>query len=189
MSESLQYSTSRPATAMSRPWTGQSRPATGRPQTAASSRHESSYVVSVLEGRGVAREVGIAALEKDTGRVSLIQVRGYAPRRRDADSSRFQLADSPTYIKTLHQLHLHSPSLILVPDTFLSMSDVSLASGGKKPSTTSVLVQCMLEEFDVPVEPVMRRYWNETAGEPLFYLLVLTTVEHPRSRFRHATHR
>ena len=30
----------------------------------------------MLEGRGVAREVGIAALEKDTGRVSLIQVRG-----------------------------------------------------------------------------------------------------------------
>ncbi|TFY64076.1 hypothetical protein EVJ58_g2870 [Rhodofomes roseus] len=132
---------------MSRPWTAQSRPATGRPQTAASSRHEASYVVAVLEGRGVAREVGIAALEKDTGRVSLIQ-----------------LADSPTYIKTLHQLHLHSPSLILVPDTFLAMSDVSLASGGKKPCTTSVLVQCMMEEFDVPIEPVMRKYWNETAG-------------------------
>ncbi|KAH9923367.1 muts domain V-domain-containing protein [Fomitopsis serialis] len=115
MSEQLQLTTA---------WNSSSRPATGtgRPQTAVSSRHEASYVVSVLEGRGVAREVGIAALEKDTGRVSLIQ-----------------LADSPTYIKTLHQLHLHSPSLILVPDTFLSMSDVSLASGGKKPSTTSVL--------------------------------------------------
>lgn len=61
---------------MSRPRTAQSRPATGRPQTAASSRHESSYVVAVLEGRGVAREVGIVALEKDTGRVSLIQVSG-----------------------------------------------------------------------------------------------------------------
>ena len=44
------------------------------------------------------------------------------------------------------------------------MSDVSLASGGKKPSTTSVLVQCMMEEFDVPIEPVQRKYWNETAG-------------------------
>ncbi|EPS95138.1 hypothetical protein FOMPIDRAFT_63418 [Fomitopsis schrenkii] len=145
---------------MSRPWTAQSRPATGRPQTAASSRHESSYVVAVLEGRGVAREVGIAALEKDTGRVSLIQ-----------------LADSPTYIKTLHQLHLHSPSLILVPDTFLSMSDISLASGGKKPSTTSVLVQCMLEEFDVPVEPVMRRYWNETAGLDFITQLIIDDDE------------
>lgn len=57
---------------MSRGWAAQSRPATARPQTAASSRHEASYV---LEGRGVSREVGLAALDKDTGRVSLIQVR------------------------------------------------------------------------------------------------------------------
>ncbi|KZT68826.1 hypothetical protein DAEQUDRAFT_751159 [Daedalea quercina L-15889] len=152
MPELLQLATahpfsSGPTTTMSRPWTGQTRPATGRSQTAASSLREPNYIVAVLEGRGVAREVGIAALEKDTGRVSLVQ-----------------LADSPTYIKTLHQLHLHSPSLILVPDTFLSVSDVSLASGGKKPSAPSVLVQSVMEEFDVPVEPVMRKYWNETAG-------------------------
>ncbi|KZT09019.1 uncharacterized protein LAESUDRAFT_742230 [Laetiporus sulphureus 93-53] len=140
-------SSSRPVTSMSRGWTAQSRPTTARPQTAASSKHDPSYVVAVLEGRGVAREVGLAALDKDTGRVLLIQ-----------------LADSPTYIKTLHQLHLRSPSLILVPDTFLSVSDISLASGGKKPSTTSVLVQCLMEEFDVPVEPVLRKYWNESAG-------------------------
>ncbi|THH23175.1 hypothetical protein EUX98_g8002 [Antrodiella citrinella] len=43
--------------------------------------------------------------------------------------------------------------------------DSSLASGGKKPTTTSVLVQCILEEFEyVPVEPVPRRYWNDTSG-------------------------
>lgn len=64
---------SRPATA--RPWTAQSRPTTARPQTSASSPHEGSYVVAVLEGRGVGREVGIAALDKDTGKVILIQVR------------------------------------------------------------------------------------------------------------------
>ncbi|OBZ78578.1 MutS 4 [Grifola frondosa] len=98
--------------------------------------------------KGVGREVGMAALDKDTGRVALIQ-----------------LADCPTYVKTLHQLHLHSPSLILVPDTFLSISDVWSASGGKKPSTTSLLVQCMMEEFDtVPIQPVMRKFWNENAG-------------------------
>ncbi|PCH33162.1 hypothetical protein WOLCODRAFT_93032 [Wolfiporia cocos MD-104 SS10] len=138
---------SRPATAMSRGWTAQSRPATARPQTNASSRHEASYVIAVLEGRGVSREVGLAALDKDTGRVSLIQ-----------------LADSPTYVKTLHQLHLHTPSIILVPDTFLSLTDTTMASGGKKASSTSVLVQCMIEEFDAPVEPVMRKYWNDAAG-------------------------
>ncbi|KAH8101458.1 muts domain V-domain-containing protein [Cristinia sonorae] len=150
---SLRPSSSREAL---RPWTGnstnrlltaQSRPTTaaGRPQTAASSRHEASYVVAVLEGRGVGRDVGIAALDKETGRLNLIQ-----------------LSDSPTYVKTLQQLHIHSPSLILVPDTFLSVNDVLLASGGKKPTTTPVLVQCILEEFDyLPVEPVLRRYWND----------------------------
>lgn len=74
-------SASRPWTGQSartstvRPATGQSRPGTGRPTTAASSRHEGSFVLAVLEGRGVAREVGIAALDRDTGRVMLIQVR------------------------------------------------------------------------------------------------------------------
>jgi len=57
-----------------RPWTTQSRPTTARPQTATSVRHEGSYVVAVLEGRGVSREVGIAALDKDTGKVVLVQV-------------------------------------------------------------------------------------------------------------------
>ncbi|KAI0717509.1 muts domain V-domain-containing protein [Cerioporus squamosus] len=141
-------SSSRPATALSRPWTSHSRLNTARPQTAASSRHDSSYLIAVIEGRGVGREVGMAALDKDTGRVALIQ-----------------LADCPTYVKTLHQMHLHYPSMILVPDTFMSLTDISLASGGKKPQTTSLLVQCIMEEFEgVPIEPVMRKYWSDNAG-------------------------
>ncbi|KAM5542142.1 hypothetical protein V8D89_004015 [Ganoderma adspersum] len=141
-------STSRSATALSRPRTALSRPNTGRPQTAASSRHDSSYIVAVIEGRGVGREVGIAALDKDTGRVSLVQ-----------------LADCPTYVKTLHQMHLHYPSIVLVPDTFMSLSDVSLASGAKTPQTTTLLVQCIMDEFDgVPIEPVVRKYWSDNAG-------------------------
>jgi hypothetical protein len=70
--QSSQAPTSRPLTA--RPRTGQSRPETARPRTAASTRHEGSYVVAVFEGRGIAREVGMAAFDKDTGRVMLIQV-------------------------------------------------------------------------------------------------------------------
>lgn len=62
---------SRPLTAQSRPFTAQS----ARPGTAVSSRHEGSFIVAVLEGRGVGREVGIAALDKETGQVNLIQVR------------------------------------------------------------------------------------------------------------------
>lgn len=54
--------------------TAQSRPTTARPQTAVSVIHEGSYVIALFEGRGVSREVGIAALDKDTGKVMLVQV-------------------------------------------------------------------------------------------------------------------
>ena len=57
-----------------RPRTGQSRPTTARPMTSASTRQEGSYVIALLEGRGVAREVGMAALDRDTGKVMLVQV-------------------------------------------------------------------------------------------------------------------
>ncbi|KAI0344201.1 hypothetical protein BDW22DRAFT_1412762 [Trametopsis cervina] len=131
-----------------RPGTAQSRPPTARPQTALSSKNDASYVLAILESRGIGREVGIAALDKDTGKVNLIQ-----------------LSDVPTYVKTLHQMHLHYPSLVLVPDTFLSLSDASIVSGGKRPRTTSLLVQSILEEFEsVPIEPVLRKCWSDTAG-------------------------
>jgi DNA mismatch repair protein MSH4 len=57
--------------------TGQSRPCTGQaPTTAATSHYEAqpSFIIALLEGRGIAREVGMAALDRDTGRVMLIQV-------------------------------------------------------------------------------------------------------------------
>ncbi|KAJ6630078.1 muts domain V-domain-containing protein [Mycena sp. CBHHK59/15] len=131
--------TSRPETAQTRPWTAQTRPGTARPITAASVRHNGSYVIALLEGRGVAREVGIAALDRDTGRVILVQ-----------------LADCQTYVKSLHQMHLHPPVLVLVPDTFLSSSDST---------SPSMLVEFIYEEFPgVPVEPIGRKHWNETGG-------------------------
>lgn len=72
--------TSRPWTGQSqsasnaRPRTAQSRPGTAQATTAATSRYEASFIIALLEGRGIAREVGIAALDRDTGRVMLIQV-------------------------------------------------------------------------------------------------------------------
>ncbi|KAF8168490.1 muts domain V-domain-containing protein [Crassisporium funariophilum] len=132
----------------SRPWTAQSRPTTARPQTAASVLHEGSYVIALLEGRGVSREVGIAALDKDTGKVMLVQV-----------------ADCQTYVKSLHQMHLHNPCLVLIPDTFLSASDAALAPSGKRSSSTSLLVEYIRDEFPgVQIEPVGRRYWNDAGG-------------------------
>lgn len=62
-------------------------------------------------------------------------------------------------------MHLHRPGLVLVPDTFISLSDPTLAAGGQRADTTSLLVQCILEEFEsVPVEPVLRKYWSDVAG-------------------------
>lgn len=84
-------------------------------------------------------------------------------------------------MKTLHQLHLHTPCLILVPDTFLSASDNGATSSGRKPDQTSLLVECIRDEFPfVPLEPVLRRYWNEDAGKvcgtqaynPLIFLVL-----------------
>ncbi|KIJ58731.1 hypothetical protein HYDPIDRAFT_178027 [Hydnomerulius pinastri MD-312] len=87
-------------------------------------------------------------MDKDTGRVMMVQ-----------------LADCPTYVKTLHQIHIHYPSLVLVPDTFLSATDATLTSSGKRPTTTSLLAQFIMEEFpNVPIEPVARKYWNDSAG-------------------------
>ena len=61
-------------TGYSRPETRQSRPTTGRPLTSASSRFEGTYVVAILESRGIGREVGAACIDKNSGKVVLIQV-------------------------------------------------------------------------------------------------------------------
>ncbi|KAG5634920.1 hypothetical protein H0H81_000323 [Sphagnurus paluster] len=65
-------------------------------------------------------------------------------------------------------MHLHSPSLVLIPDTFLSTSDNPSGASGKRPHSTSMLVEFVREEFPgVPFEPVGRRYWNDTGAGSL----------------------
>ena len=72
-----------------------------------------------------------------------------------------KLADCQTYVKTLHQMHLHSPNLVLVPDTSLTTSDTN----SSKRASTSLLVEYIREEFPgVQLEPVGRRYWNDSGG-------------------------
>lgn len=157
-----------PVAGQAQPWTAQSRPSTARPQTSVSARHEGSFVIALLEGRGAGREVGLAALDKDTGRVALVQVCSTDVMRLRKISTILQLSDCQTYVKTLHQIHLHRPSLILVPDTFLSASDAAFAtigSTGKGTTSSSLLVEFIQEEFpDTPLEPIPRKYWNETSG-------------------------
>lgn len=67
----------RPTTGYGRPTTSRStRPGTARPQTGVSTVfQEANFVIALLEGRGVSHEVGLAALNRDTGEVNLVQVR------------------------------------------------------------------------------------------------------------------
>ena len=50
------------------------RPTSARPQTSASSRPEGHSIVALLEGRGISREIGMATLNPETGRVTMVQV-------------------------------------------------------------------------------------------------------------------
>lgn len=70
-------------------------------------------------------------------------------------------------------MHLHNPNLILIPDTFLSLKDnLGPSSTRNTLSSTSLLVQCLHDEFPgVPVEPVLRKYWNEDAGISDLYVV------------------
>ncbi|KIM51244.1 hypothetical protein SCLCIDRAFT_143691 [Scleroderma citrinum Foug A] len=137
---STSRSMTRPATAR----TNTGRPGTSRPGTKHTDTSDTAITVALFESRGVAREVGIAAMDRDTGRVVLVQ-----------------LADCPTYVKTLHQMHVHWPSVVLVPETF-----VAHAHGADGVNTgSSLLARFVTEEFpEARVEPVPRKWWNDSAG-------------------------
>lgn len=70
-------------------------------------------------------------------------------------------------------MHLHNPNLILIPDTFLFLKDnLGPSSTRNTLSSISLLVQCLHDEFPgVPVEPVLRKYWNEDAGISDLYVV------------------
>lgn len=65
-------------------------------------------------------------------------------------------------------MHLHYPSVVLVPDTFLSASDATFAPSGKRAASTSLLVEYIQEEFPgAQIETVGRKYWNDGGGNTL----------------------
>ncbi|KIO30888.1 hypothetical protein M407DRAFT_221987 [Tulasnella calospora MUT 4182] len=149
------------------------RPPSARPPTAASNKEAGftgDWVVSVIEGRGVSREVGIAALDRETGNAILIQ-----------------LADCQTYVKTIHHIHLHYPSVIIIPDTFNAGNNSSSTAGPsaagfgatKSKKQPSLLLQCLQEEFedDVAFETVGRKYFNDSAGMDFVTQLALNDDE------------
>ncbi|KAG8983799.1 MutS protein msh4, partial [Tulasnella sp. 427] len=105
----------------------------------------------------VSREVGIAALERNTGDAVLIQ-----------------LADCQTYVKTIHHVHLHPPSVIIFPDTFVNSSKQH-----QRPQQESMLLQCLREEFDdvAALETVGRKYFNDSAGMDFMNQLIVDEEE------------
>ena len=57
------------------------------------------------------------------------------------------MSDCQTYVKTLHQMHIHTLCLIFVPDMFLSPPDAALALSRKRLVSPSLLIEYIGEEF------------------------------------------
>ena len=65
-------------------------------------------------------------------------------------------------------MHLHYPTTVLVPDTFLSATDAAFAPSGKRSAVTSLLVEYIEDEFpESQIETVGRKMWNDTGGNKL----------------------
>ncbi|RIB07458.1 muts domain V-domain-containing protein [Gigaspora rosea] len=113
---------------------------TRRPRTSASSRvagrgESHSFIVSIIEGRGVASEVGMCFIDLKTSECILSQI-----------------ADSQTYVKTLHKLNIYNPAEILLSATAVEPSKSKL---------------CKILEDNMPtatIVPIGRKYFNDAAG-------------------------
>jgi len=106
----------------------------------------------VLESRGISREIGIAAWIEGYARPSLYVWAVFS-------HLLTQIADCQIYVKSLHQMHIHNPSLVLISDTFLS---AALAVGEISASTYLYIS----DEFPgVQIDAVGCRYWNDAGGK------------------------
>ncbi|KAK0529930.1 MutS protein msh4 [Tilletia horrida] len=147
----------------SRPATSMSMRSNTRPATAASATTSlpPTGICAVLETRGIGREVGIAVMDQETGRVTLCQ-----------------LADTQTYIKTIQHLSLTGVSVLLAPGNAQSTAPGSALLGQQfsqaSPSNVSVLLQCIEEAFGVAPTYIHRRHWNEKEGAAVIRRFVVT---------------
>ncbi|KAL9935413.1 hypothetical protein V8E36_005761 [Tilletia maclaganii] len=156
---------SRPATAMSM---RSNRPATAA--SAVTSMGPATGICAVIETRGIGREVGMAVLDQESGRMTLCQ-----------------LADTQTYIKTIQHLSLTGVAVLLAPGNpgaggaiaGSSLLGERYASHATPTNHPSVLLQCIEDAFDVRPTYVHRRHWNEKEGSA--YLQRLVASESPSS--------
>ena len=133
---------------------------------------ESSFVVAVLESRGIGREESVATLDRDTGTMDLIQVR-------------FGFQVSSTESVEYHLFHFTARGWAIITRRLSDLRedaapheppqpgacsryvvDVSAPASAKFAASKSLLVQCIQDEFPggVSIEPVLRRYCDEEAG-------------------------
>ncbi|CAG8475627.1 9924_t:CDS:10 [Ambispora leptoticha] len=114
----------------------------GRPQTSVSTRDgvgggsgENSFIVAVIEGRGVASEVGMCFIDLKTSECILSQI-----------------SDSQTYVKTLHKMNLYDPAEILLSTTAFE-------------PTKSKLCKILEENMQsATMTPIGRKYFNDVVG-------------------------
>ncbi|CAG8654048.1 7729_t:CDS:10 [Funneliformis mosseae] len=112
---------------------------TRRPRTSTSTRacgrDNHSYMVAVIEGRGVASEIGMCFIDLRTSECILSQ-----------------FADSQTYIKTLHKLNLYDPSEIVLSQTAFEPSKSKLCKVLEDNIPMASFV------------PIGRKYFNDVIG-------------------------
>lgn len=101
-----------------------------------------------------------------------------------------QLADAPTYVRTIHHLSMYPPSILLIPfsgsgrGSFPALgteprsskrfktnrngttdSDDESHTGGPVNSNKSVLVRSIEQLYDIEAKPFPRKHWNYVEGE------------------------
>ena len=97
---------------------------------------DQQIVCAITESRGISPTVGLAFVNLSTSEAVFCQI-----------------ADNQTYVRTLHKLHVLEPSEIFIPYT----------SAAPVKSKLMQVLETNLE-FDAPLTPLSRRYWDETSG-------------------------
>uniref|UniRef100_V5EUZ0 DNA mismatch repair proteins mutS family domain-containing protein n=1 Tax=Kalmanozyma brasiliensis (strain GHG001) TaxID=1365824 RepID=V5EUZ0_KALBG len=136
-----------------------------------------SYVCALLENRGVGREVGIASIERETGLCVITQ-----------------LADTPTYVRTVQHMSMYPPSILLVPASGSSRSgkhgSFTSTTRSKRAKThdgndgetngdrseeqlqrgqQSVLISTLEQIYGIQAQPFNRKHWNYQEGKHASY--------------------
>ena len=106
---------------------------------------DQQIICAITESRGISPTVGLAFVNLSTTEAVLCQI-----------------ADNQTYVRTLHKLHVLEPSEIFIPNT----------AATPKSKLYQVLETNL--DFDAPLTPLSRRYWDEASGNEYIEKLAFT---------------